>query len=298
MDTRLNPNIVPELLADLQSAQLNTQTAAQEVSTGRSVNAPGDNPSAVAALVLNDAQTSEAAQFQTNISDLQSKLQVANSVVSTASQLLTSAVSLGTQGATGTISASQRQSIATQISGLQQQLLSLANTTYQGAYIFGGTNVTTQAFTADSSAPSGVVYNGNSAVNSVQISEGQSVQTNLPGSQLFENSSGNAFGALNDLANALNSGTGIAAATTEVQNAFNQINTQGAFYGNALNQLQNTENYLSQETVTLSQQQNNLVGANLTQAVTSLSQDETDEQASESATAQILQLPTLLNYIQ
>ncbi len=298
MGTRLNPNILPELLADLQSAQLNTQNAAQEVSTGRSVNAPGDNPAAVAALVLNDAQTSEDAQYQTNITDLQSNLQLANSVVDNASQLLTSAISLGTEGATGTISTSQRQSIAAQVTSLQQQLLSLANTTDQGAYIFSGTNVTTPAFTADASAPSGVVYNGNSAVNSVQISEGQSVQTNLPGSELFTNSSGNAFAALNDLANALNSGTGIAAATTEVQNAFNQINTQGAFYGDALSQLQSTENYLSQETVTLSQQQNNLVGANLTQAVTSLSQDETDEQASESATAQILQLPTILDYIQ
>jgi len=298
MATRFNPNILPELLVDLQTAQQSAQTAAQEVSTGRSVNAPGDNPAAVAALVLNDAQTSEDAQFQTNISDLQSKLQVANSVMSNASQLLTSAISLGTEGATGTESASERQAIATQVAGLQQQMLALANTTYQGTYIFSGTNVTTQAFTADSSAPSGVVYNGNSAVNSVQISEGESLQTNLPGSQVFMSSSGNAFGALNDLVNALNSGTGIAAATTEVQNAFNEINSQGAFYGNALSQLTNAESYLSQDTVNLSTQQNSLVGANLTQAVSDLSQDETDEQASESATAQILQLPTILDYIQ
>ena len=298
MGTRLNTNILPELLADLQSAQVNTQKDAQEVSTGRSVNAPGDNPAAVAALVLNNAQTSEAAQFQSNINDLQSNLQLANSVISSASQLLTSAITLGTEGATGTVSTAQRQSIAAQVSSLQQQLLSLANTTNQGAYIFSGTNVTTPAFTADASAPSGVVYNGNSAVNSVEISEGQSVQTNLPGSQVFTSSSGNAFAALNDLANALNSGTGVAAATAEVQSAFNQVNTQGAFYGNALSQLQNTENYLNQETVNLSQQQNNLVGANLTQAVTSLSQDEVDQQASENATAQILQLPTLLSYIQ
>jgi hypothetical protein len=49
--------------------------------------------------------------------------------------------------------------------------------------------------------------------------------------------------------------------------------------------------------VNLSTQQNALVGANLTQAVASLSQDQVDEQASESAAAQILQLPTLLSYI-
>jgi flagellar hook-associated protein 3 FlgL len=297
MGTRFNPNILQELLADLQTSQQNTQTAAQEVSTGRAVNAPGDNPAAVAALVVNDSQTSQDAQFQTNISDVQSKLQTADSVMNNAAQLLTSAISLGTEGATGTVTASQRQAISTQVQGLQQQMLALANTTYQGTYIFAGTNVATAAFTANASAPSGVIYNGNSSVNSVEISQGQSVQTNLPGSQIFMNSSGNVFGALNDLVNALNSGTGIAAANTEVQNAFTQVNTQRGFYGNALGQLQSAESFLSQDTVNLSSQQNALVGANLTQAVTSLSQDQVDEQAAESATAQILQLPNLLSYI-
>jgi flagellar hook-associated protein 3 FlgL len=298
MSTTFNPNILPDLLLNLQTSQQNAENAAEEISTGRAVNAPGDNPAAVAALVLNDAQTSEDAQFQTNIGDLQSKLQVGNSVMSDAAQLMTSAISLGTEGATGTTTASERQTIAAQVTSLQQQMLSLANTTYQGTYIFSGTNVTTPAFTADASSPSGVDYNGNSASTSVEISQGQSIQTNLPGNQVFLNSSGNVFGALNDLANALNSGTGIAAATTEVQNAFNQINSQAGFYGNALNQLQSTESYLSQETVNLSSQQNSLIGANLTQAATNLSQDEMDEQASESATAQIIQLPNVLDYIE
>jgi flagellar hook-associated protein 3 FlgL len=217
--------------------------------------------------------------------------------MNSASQLLTSAISLGTQGATGTLSDANRQSIAAQVAGLQQQLLSLANTSYQGTFIFSGTDVTTQPFTADPSAPSGVTYNGNSAVTTVQISQGESVQTNLPGDQVFANSSGNAFAALNDLTNALNSGTGIAAANTEVQNAFNQLNTQRVFYGNTLNQLQSADGFLSQDTVNLSTQQNNLIGADLTQAVSALSQSQTDEQASIAATSQILSLPTLLSYL-
>jgi flagellar hook-associated protein 3 FlgL len=297
MSTRINPNILPDMLAAMEAAQQNAQNASQEVSTGKSVNNPGDNPAAVAALVINDAQTSQDAQFQTNIGDLQSKFQVADSVLNSASQVLTSAISLGTQGATGTLTTADRQSIAAQVAGLQQQMLSLANTSYQGAYIFAGTDVTTQPFTQNSSAPSGVTYSGNSAVTNVEISQGQSIQTNLPGDQVFANSAGNAFAALNDLTNALNSGTGIAAANTEVQNAFNQLNNQRVFYGNSLSQLQSTESFLSQDTVNLSQQQNTLIGANLTQAISDLSQSQTAEQASLSATAQILNLPNLLQYI-
>lgn len=297
MSTRINPNTLPDLLAAMETVQQNTQNAAQQVLTGRRVNNLGDNPAAVAALVLNNSQSSQDAQFQTNIGDLQSKFQTADSVMNSAVQLLTSAISLGTQGATGTVSAANRQSIAAQVAGLQQQMLSLANTSYQGTYIFSGTNVTAQPFTEDSSAPSGVVYNGNSAVTTVQISQGQSLQTNLPGDQIFENASGNVFAALNDLTNALNSGTGIAAANTEVQNAFNQLNNQRVFYGNGLSQLQSAESFLSQDTVNLSQQQNNLIGADLTQAISNLSQDQTASQASISATAQILNMPTLLDYL-
>lgn len=297
MSTRINPNTIPDMIAAMQAAQQNAQTAAQQVSTGRRVNNPGDDPAAVAALVMNDAQSAQDAQFQTNISDLQSKFQVADSVMNSASQLLTSAISLGTQGATGTLTAANRQSIAAQVAGLQKQLLSLANTSYQGTYIFSGTDVTTQPFSENSSAPSGVTYNGNSSETTVQISQGQSIQTNLPGDQVFANSAGNAFAALNDLTNALNSGTGIAAANTEVQNAFDQLNNQRVFYGNSLNQLQSTESFLSQDTVNLSQQQNSLIGADLTQAISTLSQAQTAEQASISATAQILNLPTLLSYI-
>ena len=94
------------------------RTPPKQVSTGRRVNNPGDDPAAVAALVFNNAQTSQDAQFQTNISDLQSKFQVADSVMNSAVQLMTSAISLGTQGATGTLTDANRQSIAAQVAGL------------------------------------------------------------------------------------------------------------------------------------------------------------------------------------
>ena len=106
------------------------------------------------------------------------------------------------------------------------------------------------------------------------------------------------FQALNDLYNALQSGTGLSNAATEVQNAFDQLSTQSVFYGNVLNQLQSNETFLSQESVNLTQQQTNIAGADITQAATDLSQSETAEQAMTAATAQILQEPDLMSYLQ
>ena len=70
----------------------------------------------------------------------------------------------------------------------------------------------------------------------------------------------------------LNSGTGIEAANTEVQQAFSQLGTQRVFYGNALSQIQGSQDFLNQEQVNLTTQQNTLVGANLTQVIAEESQ--------------------------
>jgi flagellar hook-associated protein 3 FlgL len=297
MDLRVNPNIMPDLLASINQAQQNEQTLVQELSTGRSVNNLSDNPAAAAALVNNNALSSENDQFLTNLTDLQGKFQAADSALSSATELLTTAISVGTEGATGTMSDANRQALAQQVQGLQQQMLSLANTSYMGVYVFGGTNVTDPPFVLNSSSPSGVQYNGNSNVNTVQTAEGQSMVANVPGDQIFANSSGSVFAALNDLANALQSGNGIAAANSEVQQAFSQLSTQSVFYGNALSQVQNSQNFLNQEQVNLSSQQNQLVGANLTQVIADQSQAQVAEQATLTATSQILSLPNLLSFL-
>jgi flagellar hook-associated protein 3 FlgL len=297
MTTRLNPNVLPDLIASIEQAQQNQQNAIQQMSTGRSVNNLSDNPAAAAALVGNNAFSSENDQFLSNISDLQGKLQASDSALNSAEQILTTAISVGAEGANGTMSAADRQALAQQVQGLQQQMLGLANTAYQGVYVFAGTDVTAQPFVQDSSSSSGVQYQGNASATSVQVAEGQTVQTNLPGNQLFLNAGGSIFQALNDLANALNSGNGIEGANSEVQQAFSQLTTQRVFYGNALGQLQNEQNFLNQEQVDLSTQQNQLVGANLTQVVANESQAQVDTQAALSATGQILSLPTLLNFL-
>lgn len=295
--SRVNPNILPDLISSIEQSQQNQQTAVEQLSTGRSVNNLSDNPASAAGLVLNNAQSSAVDQFLSNVSDAQGKIQTADSALSNATEVLTTAITVGTEGANGTLSTADRQSLAQQVQGLQQQMLGLANTSYQGVYIFGGTQVTSQPFVQDQSSASGVQYQGNTNLTSVQVGEGQSVQTNVAGSQLFLNSSGNVFQALNDLANALNSGTGIDAANTEVQQAFSQLSTQRVFYGNALSQLQSSQSFLNQEQVNLSTQQNQLVGADLTSVLANSSQAQVDLEAALSATSQVLNLPNLLTYL-
>src|SRR5665213_4348818 len=112
MSIRVNPDTLPDLLAAIEQSQHNQQTDVQQMSTGRSVNNLSDNPAAAAALVGNNALSSENDQFLSNISDVQGKLQAADSALSNATQVLTTAITVGTEGANGTMSTADQQALA------------------------------------------------------------------------------------------------------------------------------------------------------------------------------------------
>jgi flagellar hook-associated protein 3 FlgL len=296
MSIRLDPNLLPDLLTAIQQSQQNLNTATQQLSSGRSVNQLSDNPAAVATLVGNHNQSGQDDQFLQNIGSLQTRLQVSDSTLSNVVTVLTRAVSIGTEGANGTLSSADRQAVAGEVQGLTSQLLSLANTTYQGTYIFSGTAVTTQPFTLNA-ATNAVTYNGNTNTTSVQISSGNSINTSVSGSQLFTNAAGSAFSALQNLQSSLLSGNNIGQAVTQLSSAITQVGVQRVFYGNALNQITLSQNFLNQDKINLSGQENTLVGADPAKAATDLAQAQIADQATLNATGRILSLSTLLDFL-
>jgi flagellar hook-associated protein 3 FlgL len=295
---RINPNIVPDILANLQQSQVSLDTSLQQVSTGKSVNQPSDNPAAAAAMVQNTIETGDVDQYTQNVTSALSTVQSASSVLSSVVTELTQAVSVGTSGATGTNSTSNLHALANQVQGILSSVVSQANTSVSGVYLFGGTSTGTP-YTADSSSSDGYTYNGNNDVNSVAVGDDLNVQVNIPGSQVFSNSSNNVIGSLSSLVTALQSGnsSAISSATTAVNSAVNYIGEQQVIYSNAESQLNSQETNLQQDTVSLSTQANNLVGVNMATAATNLTQAETDNSAALAAAAKVLP-NTLLSYLE
>jgi len=296
MTIRLNPDLLPSLLASIQQSRQNETIATQELASGRSVNQLSDNPAASASLVQNHNQAGADAQFLQSLSTLQSKFQVADSTLSNVVTVLTRALSLGTEGANGTLNAADRQAIAGEVQGLLNQTVALANTSYQGAYLFSGTKVTTQPFTLDPTT-NAVTYQGNSVTSTVELSNGDFINANLPGDQLFQNPGGSVTSALSDLYAALAAGANIPATVSEVQNALNQVSQQRVFYGNALSQINLSESFLNRDQLNLSQQENSLAGVDFARAASNFSQAQGATQATLNATARVLNLPSLLDFL-
>jgi flagellar hook-associated protein 3 FlgL len=150
----------------------------------------------------------------------------------------------------------------------------------------------------DSTSPTGYSYKGNSGVNSAAIGDNLQVSVNVPGDQVFTNPNGNVLGSLSALISALGSGTttDIGNAVSAVTGAVTNISQQRVLYAGVVNQINAQESYLSQETISLTSQQQSLTGIDVSVAVSNLTQAQIAHSTILAAAAKVL--PTsLLDYL-
>ncbi len=290
---RVDPSYTSNLVAALDQAQSNSQQLSSELSSGVSVTSLGSNPVAAGENVLLLNQIQQDDSFTQSSSLVTGQLQVADSALGQVVSQLTQAVSLATSANNGTMNASDEQSIASQLSGIQAEVLSLANSNYQGQYIFAGASNSRTPFTlSTATSPATVTYNGDQDVNYLETPNGQSIQLNVPGDQIFSAAgANNVFAALNNLiadysAGTVNTGQAVND-TTALGTALNYVSQQRVTIDNSITQLTSASSAVSSEQTQLTAAQTNLMQADVAQVSTQLSLSETQQTALEDVIAQI-----------
>jgi flagellar hook-associated protein 3 FlgL len=210
-------------------------------------------------------------------------LQMTDSALSTVVNQLTSAVSLATQGNNGTLNANDLQAIGNQLAGIRDEVLSLANTTYLGHYLFSGSLGSTPPYALNTASnPAVATYQGDGGVRSLDTPNGQSIQLNLPGSQVFSASGADVLGTLNALIADFSSGTASATSQADAQavsTALSHVTQQRVIIDNSLSRLQAAENYNQSEKTQLIAAQTTLLQADIGQVATQLSTAQTQQAA-------------------
>ncbi|MGD0445220.1 MAG: flagellar hook-associated protein FlgL [Edaphobacter sp.] len=280
---RVDPNYVTNLTASLDQSTAEEDTLTSELSSGLAVASLSDNPVAVAQSTLLGSSISQDDTFVQTASGETSQLQVADSALGDVVTQITSALSLAVEGNNGTLNASDTASIAQQLGGIRDQVLSLANTSYQGQYLFGGSQGSTPPFTLDTSTdPATATYNGDTALQFVQTPSGQNIQVNLPGSAVFGSGGSGVLGALNQLISDFSGGATSATLTTDTSaltTALGQLSSQRSTLDSSLSRLQSTSTYVQTEESQLTIAQSSLVSADPATVASQLSQAETQNQA-------------------
>lgn len=166
----------------LQTAMAKTQ---QQLSTGKQIQNAADNPVGMTQVVQLNTQLSASEQYVSNGTLATTSLNLETQALTDATNTLQSARSLIVEANNGSLNANQRQAIATQLTQLQQQLVSIGNRQdAQGNYLFSGYASGTQPFAQNGTA---VTYQGAAEVSQVQLSADQSLSTGDTGSTVFMN---------------------------------------------------------------------------------------------------------------
>jgi flagellar hook-associated protein 3 FlgL len=280
---RVDPNYITNLTAALNQSSNAENTLTSELSSGLSVTTLQDNPVAVAQSTLLASSIAQDDTFVQTASGESSLMQVADTTLGEVVTQVTSAISLAVEGSNGTLNSSNTTTIAQQLGGIRDQILSLANTSYQGQYLFGGSQGSVQPFTLDSSTtPATTTYTGDTQLQYLQTPNGQKLQVNLPGSSVFGSGSSGVLGALNQLIADFTSSAPTASLTLDtaaLTTALGQLSGQRSTLDSSLSRLQSSSTYTQTEESQLQVAQSNLVSANPTSVATQLSSAETQHQA-------------------
>jgi len=290
---RVDPSYITNLVGSLDQTQSNEQQLSEELSSGVSITSLSQNPVGAGENVLLLNQIQQDDTFTQNANMVTGYLQVADSALGSVVSELTQAVSLATSANNGTMNASDVKSIANQISGILDEVQSLANTNYQGQYIFAGGQMNTAPFsTSTASSPGVTSYGGDENINHLELPNGQKVQMNIPGDQIFLGSGTNSvFGALNALVADYSSGTvNTAQAVSDTEalgTALNYVSQQRVTVDSSITQLNAASGAVTNEQTQLTTAQTNLIQADIPKVATQFSLAETQQTALEDMIAQL-----------
>jgi flagellar hook-associated protein 3 FlgL len=276
-------------LADIARVQDRLATAARQVSSGKRISEPSDAPDQIDTLLQLRAAESHNTQVQSNLSLAQTTAQAADGALTSAIQLMDRATVLAAQAANSTTSAASRQSIAQEVEGLQEQMVSNTRTIVQGHYIFSGDQYDAPAYELDLTAPDGVTQLSAAAATSrIEDPAGGSFSASKTAQEIFDtrNADGsaatdNVFAALNALRLALLSDDtpGLANATSLLSAASDHLNSQQAFFGSVENRIQDAMNFSQSYDVQLKTEVSQIEDADVSSAALEVTQATTQLQA-------------------
>jgi flagellar hook-associated protein 3 FlgL len=223
---RVTPiTIANDIIYNLENTYQTIQTYDQQLSSGKRINQPSDDPAGTAFALDMQASSDWNTQYQSSSQSAQSWLQSTSTALQQLSDVAMRARTLTVQAANDSNTSSDRVATSQEIAQLQQQVVQIGNTTYEDLSIFGGTQVSTTPFNSQGG------YAGDTGAIMHQIGPGYDMQVNANPTTIFTGTGG-IFNVLNTVFQHMNT----ASAFTPTQNAGSEtLNLTGTYTGAAAN---------------------------------------------------------------
>jgi flagellar hook-associated protein 3 FlgL len=275
-------------LADLSNIENRISSENKQITSGVRVGQASDDPTAISPILDYQLNIDQTGQVQANLNTANVDATAADGALQSASSLMDRLVSLATQGASSTTTASSRAVLGQEVQQIAQQMVTIANTTVQGRYIFGGDDATTAPYSFDWSQPDGVVPSASPASTASTLllrnATGAAINVRMTAQGIFDlrdgsgnPTSGNVFQAIYALGQALqaNDQAGVQNAIPMLNAAVNQIGQATTFYGHVESWIQTSLQDATQLSTNSQQALGTLRDTDIAAAASQLTLDQT-----------------------
>lgn len=287
----------------------------EDASSGIKIHKPSDDPFAAKSILNINTQLNKLESYTKNMSESQNELDVFDGAMSSLTDLINNATNLTTQASNGTYSDKDLVNIKIQIDQIIQSVADLANTQYNGTYIFSGTAISTQTYDVTKNASGNitdVVYKGTPSTNDdykryTMISDGVSVAVNTTGDQVFgeyDSAGGTSTGLLGTLMTISNALGQTPPDRTIVNNCLDGLNSAldtvsvtRTKFASVSNRFEMTQASIDTSTTQLKAYKSDLQDTDLSTVLSDLTTQQIALQATYSVTSQLLGKTSLLDYL-
>ncbi|KYH32696.1 flagellar hook-associated protein FlgL [Neomoorella mulderi] len=292
----LNNNVIRNINRNLEIMS-RTQ---EQMASGKRVNRPSDDPIVVARILAFKTSIAANDQYKKNMEDAKGWLDASESALGMATEVLQRARELAVYGSNGTMPRESMQALGKEVDQLLDEMVQVANTSYGGRYIFGGSQTTTTPFekiSDQSGKVSSVDYKGNPAALNWEIAPGVVVAVNENGGEIFKDVI-DIFKLLIDLRNGLDEGsyTDVQSTLSKFDQAIDHILNIRATLGAKSNRMEMAMSRLDDNQIGLTQTMSKLADIDLAETVMNYKNQENVYLASLATGAMVLQ-PSLIDYL-
>lgn len=288
-----------QVINDLAAADRRRIEVHSQLSSGRRLQRPSDNPIDVMTALRYRTELAEIGQFLSNAGEARDWLDATESALGSATALVQRAREIAVTGANSPLPAGSYAAMADEVHQLRAELIQLGNTTLDGRYIFGGYKTLSAPFDTAGN------YLGDAGVISREIGPGITLDVNLPGAVGSHPAFTPALNALQQLENDLRAlaSSPSTGTTTAVSNdiaaldgVLDNLLAVRAQVGAKTNRVQLAEARLQDLQVSVTRLQSGVEEVDIAETAVRLSVQENAYRVALSAAARLVQT-TLLDFL-
>lgn len=276
----------------LQSASSRLAELQDKLSSGQQIMKPSDDPSGTVRALALRGDLKRSTQYAANADDAIGWMSTADTAYKQAVNLLQNARTLVVQGLnTGANDAAASTALANQVDALRSSLLGVANTTYNGRPVFGGTTAGTVAYDPNGN------YVGDDGSITRAVGANNTVTINQTGPQAFGAAGSDVFSLLDIIANTLRvNPSGLGSALGQLDTAISTVTGAQATEGATYQRVQAASTALTTDNTNLKTELSQVQDADAAELAIEVATANTTYQASLQVTANISQL-SLMDFL-